>query len=65
MTTTKVNIGLALSRNFNKVTLELLDEPIEHDGEDGLKAGIQYRYDIILREIDKVFKGMDYGKDKA
>jgi len=36
MTTTKINIGLALSRNFDKVTLEMLDEPISHKLERGL-----------------------------
>ena len=31
MSTTKINIGLSLSRNFDKVTLEMLDEPVSHD----------------------------------
>jgi len=29
----KVNVGLALTRNFNKVTLEVIDEPIEFEDE--------------------------------
>lgn len=58
MTTTKMNIGLAISRNFNKVTLEFLDEPIEHDSPDELKAAIQYRYELILNEINKTFEGI-------
>ena len=56
MTTTKVNIGMAISKNFNKVTLELLDEPIVHTGAEELRQGIQYRYDIIQAEIDKVLE---------
>jgi hypothetical protein len=34
MTTTKIHIGLALSRNFDKVTLEMLDEPVTHETEE-------------------------------
>lgn len=56
MTTTKMNIGMAISKNFNKVTLELLDEPIEHNGAEELRQGVQYRYDMIQAEIDKVLE---------
>ena len=30
MKTTKINIGIALSRNYDKISLELLDEAIEY-----------------------------------
>ena len=28
---TKLNLGMALTKNFNKVTIDLLDHPIPHD----------------------------------
>lgn len=51
----KVNIGLAISRNFNKVTLEFLDEPIEYETDDVLKAKIRQRFSILREEVDLEF----------
>lgn len=56
MTTTKINIGLALSRNFDKVTLEMLDEPISHESEEELIKGIRKRFDLLRSEVEKEFK---------
>ena len=58
MSTTKINIGLALSRNFDKVTLEMLDEPISHDSEDELVAGIRKRFDLLRAEVVKEFENI-------
>lgn len=55
MATTKINIGLALSRNFDKVTLEMLDEPISHDSEEELVKGIRKRFDLLRAEVEKEF----------
>jgi len=55
MTTTKINIGLALSRNFDKVTLEMLDEPISHDTEEELIKGIRTRFTLLRSEVEKEF----------
>ncbi len=55
MTTTKINIGIALSRNFDKVTLEMLDEPVLHETEEELKAGIRKRFDLLRAEVEKEF----------
>ena len=55
MATTKINIGLALSRNFDKVTLEMLDEPISHDSEEELLRGIRKRFDLLRAEVEKEF----------
>ena len=52
---TKLNIGLAISRNFNKVTLEFLDEPIEYDTDEELKAKIRQRFSILKEEVDLEF----------
>lgn len=56
MTTTKVNLGLALSRNFDKVTLEFLDEPISHEIEQELINGIKKRFRLIREQIEEEFK---------
>ena len=58
MPTTKINIGLALSRNFDKVTLEMLDEPISHDSEDALIKGIRERFALLRREVEEEFKNI-------
>ena len=58
MSTTKINIGLALSRNFDKVTLEMLDEPVSHDSEDELVAGIRKRFDLLRAEVVKEFENI-------
>ena len=56
MSTTKINIGLALSRNFDKVTLEMLDEPISHETEAELRTGIRERFDLLRSEVEKEFE---------
>lgn len=55
MTAGKFNIGLALSRNFDKVTLEMIDEPIDWDSEPELKAQIRKRFKILQDEIELQF----------
>lgn len=55
MTTTKINIGLALSRNFDKVTLEMLDEPVSHDTEQELIDGVKKRFKFLREQIDEEF----------
>lgn len=56
MKLSKLNIGLALSRNFDKVTLEMVDEPIEYETEEQLRAQIRQRYDFLRQEVEKIFK---------
>jgi hypothetical protein len=55
--TTKFNFGLALSQNFQKVTLEISDEPIEYSSEGELRAKIRKTYNLLReeckRELDK------------
>jgi hypothetical protein len=47
MTTTKINCEVSLSKNFNKVTLGMVDEPIEHKDDDELETGIQRRLNFL------------------
>ena len=56
MSTTKINIGLALSRNYDKVNLEMLDEPVSHDSEEELIQGIRKRFDLLRAEVEKEFE---------
>lgn len=58
MTTTKLNLGIALSRNFDKITLEFLDEPISHDTEEELIKGIRTRFTLLRTEIEKEFENI-------
>ena len=55
MSTTKVNIEIALSRNFDKVTLGMIDEPISHESEDEFIKGIRKRFDLLRKEVEEEF----------
>ena len=52
MTTTKMNIGVSLSKNYNTIKLELLDEEIEHSDKNHLKEIIQNRINFLKAEIN-------------
>ena len=55
MTTTKANLGLAISRNYNKVTIELLEEIFTHETEEELKTKIREKLNLIRGEVDYEF----------
>lgn len=56
MKTTKINIELALSRNYDKVTLGMLDEPIEHNSEQEFIDGVKKRFNLLRTQIQEEFK---------
>ena len=58
MSTTKINIGLALSRNYDKVSLEMLDEPVSYESEGELIKGIRRRFDLLRAEVEAEFKNI-------
>ena len=58
MTTTKINIELALSRNFDKVSLGMIDEPVSHESEEELIQGIRKRFDLLRAEVEAEFKNI-------
>jgi len=58
MTTTKMNIELAISRNYDKVSLSFLDEPLQHESEEELKAEIRQRFKLLREEINKEFEAI-------
>ena len=49
--TTKINLGIALSQNFQKVTMEISDEPITYSSESELRAKIRQTYKILREEV--------------
>jgi len=56
MKTSKVNIGLAISRNFSKVTVEVMEEPIEYESDEEFRAKIRQKFKIIREEVDLEFQ---------
>jgi len=60
MKTSKINIGIALSRNYDKITLELVEEVITYDNEEQLREKIRTKLKMLREEIEK-----DFGKDEV
>lgn len=50
METTKINIEVSLSRNYDKMSLGLLDEPIEYSDDEDFKSKIKSKF-ALLREL--------------
>ncbi len=59
MKTTKINVGLAISRNFNKVTLDIIDEAIEHNSDEEFKAKVRQKFNLLRTEVDLEFEKMN------
>jgi hypothetical protein len=57
----KFNIGLKLSRNFQTVTCEFVEEELEFESEDELKAKIREKFDIAKNEINLQFEKLKNG----
>ncbi len=56
MTTRKINIEIALSRNYDKVTLGMNDEPISYENEQEFINGIKDRFKLLRKLIEEEFK---------
>lgn len=56
MTTTKINIGLSLSRNFDKVTLDMVDEPVTHETEQEFVDEVKKRFRLLRGLVNDEFK---------
>jgi hypothetical protein len=57
----KFNIGLKLSRNFQTVTCEFVEEELEFESEDELKAKIREKFEIAKKEIELQFEKLKNG----
>jgi len=53
-----MNIGLAISINFDKVTLEMMEESIEYDSDEELRAKIRQKFTLLREEVDLEFSKM-------
>lgn len=53
MATTKMNIGVSLSKNYNTIKLEFLDKEVEYESQDELKNWIQHQINFLKAEINK------------
>ncbi len=53
---TKVSIEVAISRNFNKVTFGIQDEPIKSTTEEEFRSGLHKKAEILREEVEKELK---------
>lgn len=51
----KFNIGLKLSRNFQTVTCEFVEEILTYESESEMTAKIRQKFDIAKKEIELQF----------
>jgi len=61
MNKSKLNIGLALSKDYQKVTCELIEEEIEYDTPEELQAKIRQKFNLVNQEIELQFKKIANG----
>jgi len=52
----KTDIELSISRNFNKVTVSVKDEPIDYSGEDDFALQVADIMDNLMTIIDSRFE---------
>ena len=57
----KFNIGLKLSRNFQTVTCEFVEEELEFESEEEMKAKIRQKFEIAKKEINLQFEQIKNG----
>jgi len=59
MKTSKLNIGLALSKNYDKVTLVFEDELVEYESDAELKAKIRKIFNVVREEVNLEFEKLN------
>jgi len=52
------NIGLKLSRNFQTVTCEFVNEILEFESDEEMKAKIRQKFEIMKGEVELQFAKM-------
>lgn len=57
----KFNIGLKLSRNFQTVTCEFVEEELEFETDEEMKAKIRQKFEIAKNEINLQFEKIKNG----
>jgi len=58
---TKFNIGMKLSRNFQTVTCEFVEEELEYESESEMTAKIRQKFEIAKKEIELQFEKIKNG----
>lgn len=53
--TRKVNLGLSLTKNYDKVVLDIIDESIEYITEEEFEKECHRIYEILRKIINKEF----------
>lgn len=56
MKTTKINIGVALSRNYDKISLEMLEEAISYETEEEFVKEVRKKFKLLRAEVEQEFK---------
>ena len=56
MSKSTFNIGLALSRDYQKITCEFVNQEIEFENEEEMKAKIRQKFEIAKKEIELQFE---------
>jgi len=52
----KMNIEMSLSCDYNKISLSFVEEEIEYDSQEQLKAKIRQKFKIMKDEINLQFE---------
>ena len=60
-----MNFGVALSKNYDKITLELLEEQLTYETEEQLKEEIEKRFAFLKSEVLGQFEDRPKKVDKA
>jgi len=48
---TKINIEISLSKNYNKISLGLLDEAVSHESEEEFKAEVKKKFSLLKKLV--------------
>ena len=51
----KMDISISLSRDYNKISLSFIEEEIEYDSPEELKAKVRQKFKIMEDEINLQF----------
>jgi len=62
MVVSNFTIGLKLSKDFQSVNCEFVEEPIEYDNEEEMKAKIRRKFSIMKDEINLQFEKIKNGE---
>ena len=58
----KMNIEMSLSKNFNKITASFIEEELEYESENELKAKMRQKFLLARTEIENQFDMMGVKK---